>query len=102
MWQYITIFFVLNLIDGGITNYLLINKFEVDEVNFIIGYIVENFGWTGFWIYKVVGFVLSMGLVCLMFSEKRRFRVIKLSCLVFGILVFYMLIFFTFQVFKLS
>jgi hypothetical protein len=88
----------LNLVDGFITQYLLANDYEVDEFNPVINYTVNHWGWTGFWIYKALILPLLMSGVFFFFRGEKRLRIIKWSCIGFGVLVFYMTILFLIQI----
>lgn len=99
MSRYPFIFFILNLIDGAITNYLMASEYAVEEANPTILYIVENYGWLGFWIYKISAFFAIMGLVCAFFRKEKRDRIIKWACIVFSFFVAYMCLLLLFQIF---
>ncbi len=87
--KWFLLFFVANLLDAGMTHYLVATGFPVEEVGPLSGPILAKYGWGGMWAFKLFAPCAIFWIIHIWRKKKSRDEIMMVSGIAFMIVVLY-------------
>ncbi len=94
--KWFLLFVVANLLDAGMTHYLIWSGYPVEEVGPVSGPILAAYGWTGLWIFKILMPIGIYAAVDAARTKESRDRIMKVASITLMVVVCYSLGLFAF------
>ncbi len=87
--KWFLLFLVANILDAGFTHYLIVTGYPVEEVGPVTGPVLEEFGWGGVWVFKILTPIALFALLHVWRTRKSRDRIIKVVSIALLLVVSY-------------